>query len=103
MNKEKNDAVKTTMMVEGLTGERPVNEMDVAALSDLYGRLDDLRKSSEKLGVVLEEMVKQLDNGTGIDVYLLRYIVEARQSLRIVIDDLEDHVGLADLPDGESR
>jgi hypothetical protein len=103
MNKERSDAVATTMMVEGLTGERPVNEMDIAALSDLYGRLDNIRKSSDKLGVVLEEMVKQLDNGTGIDVYLLRYIVEARQSLRFVIDALEDHVGLADLPDGKSR
>ena len=103
MKKEKIEAVETTMMVDGLTGERPINEMDIAALNDLYGKLDDLRKSSEKLGVVLEEMVKQLDNGTGIEVYLLRYIVEARQSLRIVIDDLEDHVGLTDLPDGESR
>jgi len=103
MNKERSDAVTTTMMVNGLKGERPVNEMDIAALSDLYGRLDDLRKSSDKLGVVLEEMVKQLDNGTGIDVYLLRYVVEARQSLRFAIDALEDHVGLADLPDGKSK
>ena len=94
MNKERSDAVATTMMVEGLTGERPVNEMDIAALNDLYGRLGDFRKSSEKLGVVLEEMVKQLDNGTGIEVYLLRYVVEARQSLRFAIDALEDHVGL---------
>lgn len=93
MTEERNDTVGTTMMVDGLTGERPVNEMDVAALSDLYGRLDDLRKSSDKLGVVLEEMVKQLDNGTGIDVYLLRYVVEARQSLRLVIDSLVDHNG----------
>lgn len=99
MEKEKNDAVATTMMVEGLTGKRPVNEIDIAALNDLYGRLSDFRKSSEKLGVVLEEMVKQLDNGTGIEVYLLRYVVEARQSLRFAIDALEDHVGLADSPD----
>lgn len=103
MNKERSDAVATTMMVEGLTGERLVNEMDIAALSDLYGRLGDFRKSSDKLGVVLEEMVKQLDNGTGIDVYLLRYVVEARQSLRFAIDALEDHVGLADSPDGKTR
>ena len=94
MKEEKNDAVATTMMVEGLTGERPVNEIDIAALNDLYGRLGDFRKSSEKLGVVLEEMVKQLDNGTGIEVYLLRYVVEARQSLRFAIDALDDHVGL---------
>ena len=103
MKQEKNDAVTTMMMVNGLTGERPVSEMDVAALNDLYGRLDDLRKSSEKLGIVLEEMVKQLDNGISIDTYLLRYVVEARQSLRFAIDALEDHVGLADLSNGESR
>ena len=105
MNKERSDAVATTMMVEGLTGERPVNEMDIAALNDLYGRLGDFRKSSEKLGVVLEELVNLLDsNGTDIDVHLLlHYVAEARQSLRFVIDASEDHVGLADLPDGKSK
>ena len=103
MIEEKKDAVPTTMMVEGLTGERQVNELDIAVLSDLYGRLDDFRKSSDKLGVVLEEMVKQLDNGTGIEVYLLRYVVEARQSLRFAIDALDDHVGLVDLSDRKSK
>lgn len=100
MKEEKNDAVATTMMVEGLTGERPVNEMDIAALNDLYGRIGELRKSSEKLGVVLEELVGKLDpDGKGIPVYLPQYVAEARRSLRDVIDELEDHVGLADSPD----
>ena len=97
MNKEKNDAVLTTMMVEGLTGERPLNEMDIAALNDLYSRIDDLRKSCDKLGVVLEELVGKLDpDGKGIALYLLQYVAEARRSLRDVIDDLEDHVGLTE-------
>lgn len=94
MKEEKNGAVAATMMVEGLAGERPVNEMDIAALNDLYGRIDDLRKSSDKLGVVLEELVGMFDlNGKGIDIYLLRYVAEARRTLRDVIVDLEDHIG----------
>lgn len=100
MKKETKNAVTTTWMVDGLTGERPINEMDVAALSDLYGSLDDFRKSSEKLSVVLDELVKKLDlDGSGIEVFLLHYVVEARQSLRYVIDALVDHRGLKDLPD----
>ena len=104
MNKERNDAVVTMMMVEGLTGERPVNEMDIAVLNDLYGRIDDLRKSSEKLGIVLEELVGKLDpDGKGIAVYIPQYVAEARRSLRDVIVELEDHVGLADSPDWKSK
>lgn len=100
MKEEKKDAVATTMMVEGLTGERPVNEMDIAVLNDLYGRINDLRKSSEKLGIVLEDLVGLLyPDGKGIPVYLPQYVAEARRSLRDVIDELEDHVGLADSPD----
>lgn len=100
MKEEKKDAVATTMMVEGLTGERPVNEMDIAVLNDLYGRINNLRKSSEKLGIVLEDLVGLLyPDGKGIPVYLPQYVAEARRSLRDVIDELEDHVGLADSPD----
>ena len=100
MKEKKNDAVLTTMMVEGLTGERPVNEMDIAALNDLYCRIDDLRKSSDKLGVVLEELVGMLDlDGKGIAVYLLQYVAEARRTLRDVIVELEDHVGSTDSSD----
>ena len=100
MIEEKKDAVPTTMMVEGLTGERQVNELDIAVLSDLYGRLDDFRKSSDKLGVVLEEIVGKLDpDGKGIPVYVPQYVAEVRRSLRDVIVELEDHVGLADSPD----
>lgn len=97
MSKERNDAVATTLMVDGLNGERPINEMDVATLSDLYGSLDDFRKSSEKLSVVLEELVGKLNiDGTGIDVYLLQYVAESRKSLRFIIDELEEQKGTAD-------
>ena len=100
MKEEKKDAVATTMMVEGLTGERPINEMDVAALSGLYGRINEFRESSEKLGVVLEELVGMLDlDGKGIAVYLLQYVAEARRTLRDVIVDLEDHIGSTDSTD----
>lgn len=104
MKEEKNDAVATTMMVEGLTGERPVNEMDIAVLNDLYGRINDLRKSSEKLGIVLEDLVGMLyPDGKGIAVYIPQYVAEARRSLRDIIVELEDHVGLADSPDWKSK
>ena len=97
MNKERNDAVATTLMVDGLNGERPINEMDVAALSGLYGKINEFRESSEKLGVVLEELVGKLDlDGKGIAIYLLQYVAEARRSLRDVIVELEDHVGLTE-------
>ena len=100
MKEEKNGAVAATMMVEGLTGERPVNEMDIAVLNDLYGRIGELRKSSEKLGVVLEELVGKLDpDGKGIPVYLPQYVAEARRTLRDVIVELEDHVGSTDSSD----
>ena len=100
MNEKTKDAVATTLKVEGLTGERPVNEMDIAALNDLYGRIDDLRKSSDKLGVVLEELVGMFDlDGKGIAVYLLQYVAEARRTLRDVIVELEDHVGSTDSSD----
>ena len=97
MSKERNDAVATTLMVDGLNGERPINEMDVAALSGLYGKINEFRESSEKLGVVLEELVGKLDlDGKGIAIYLLQYVAEARRSLRDVIVELEDHVGLTE-------
>ena len=100
MKEETNEAVATTMMVEGLTGERPINEMDVAALSGLYGRINEFRESSEKLGVVLEELVGMLDlDGKGIAVYLLQYVAEARRTLRDVIVELEDHIGTTDSSD----
>ena len=62
-----------------------------AKISSLCELQSDFKDSAEKLGVVLEELVKMLDlNGTGIDVYLLQYVVDARQTLRAIIQIMDD-------------
>lgn len=59
-------------------------------LKSLQEGLSDYRSSADKLGVVLEELVKMLDlDGSGIDVYLLHYVVDARLSLRSIIGLLD--------------
>ena len=69
-----------------------MDEMDAVTLQSLQDGLNDYRESSEKLGVVLEELVKMLDlDGSGIDVYLLLYVVDARQSLRSIIQLIDRH------------
>ena len=67
-----------------------VSKEDAATLRSLHDGLDDYRESADKLGVVLEELVKMLDlDGSGIDAYLLHYVVDARQSLRSIIELLD--------------
>ena len=82
MDKEKN-AVRNQQQVT-------VSEEDAVTLRSLQAGLESYRESADKLGVVLEELVKMLDlDGSGIDAYLLHYVVDARQSLRSIIDLLE--------------
>lgn len=62
-----------------------------AKMNSLSELQSDFRESTEKLGVVLEELVKMLDlDGTGIDVYLLQYVVDARQCLRAITKIMDD-------------
>ena len=62
-----------------------------AKISSLRELKSDFRDSAEKLGVVLEELVSMLDlDGSGIDVYLLQYVVDARQTLRAIIQIMDD-------------
>lgn len=73
------------------------NEMQRVSVSDDDAIMADLRRMQpdycdavDKLGVVLEEMVKKLDpDGSGLDVYLLHYVADARQSIRSIIELLE--------------
>ena len=63
---------------------------DETTLKSLRDGLNDYRESADKLGVVLEELIKMLDyDGSGIDVYLLHYVADARLSLRSLIELLE--------------
>lgn len=73
------------------------NEMQRVSVSDDDVIMADLRRlepdfqdAVNKLGVVLEEMVKKLDlDGSGLDVYLLHYVADARQSIRSIAELLE--------------
>ena len=68
-----------------------LSDWDVTILKSLRELQSDFRDSTEKLGVVLEELVKMLDlDGTGIDVYLLQYVVDSRQCLRAITKIMDD-------------
>lgn len=70
--------------------EHEVNKLNQYIISSLSDGLHDYHQSIDKLGVVLEELVNMLDlDGSGIDVYLLQYVVDARQSLRSIVQILE--------------
>ena len=66
------------------------SEWDEIVLGDIHRQKTDFKDSVDKLGVVLEEMVQMLDVGDrGIDIYLLQYVADARQSLRALLQNLE--------------
>ena len=68
-----------------------VSEWDAIILRDLRRQQPNYNESVDKLGVVLEDLVNMLDlDGSGIDVYILQYVVDARQSLRAILQLLED-------------
>lgn len=61
-------------------------------LKSLLDGIGSYRASVDKLGVVLEELVRMLDlDGSGIDAYLLHYVADARESLRSILQLLEDN------------
>ncbi len=89
--KEKLDEKRNEIPETG-TGElQRENELENAVIvADLRRLRPDLEENVNNLGVVLEEMIKMLDlDGTGIDVYLLHYVANARQLLRSVAELLE--------------
>lgn len=68
-----------------------VSRMDAASLRSLYDLRPCCKDGVDKLGEVLEELVNMLDlDGSGIDVYLLQYVVDARQTLRAILQLLDD-------------
>ncbi len=68
-----------------------VSRMDAAILNSMRDLHPCCKDGVEKLGVVMEELVNMLDlDGTGIDVYLLQYVVDARQTLRAILQVLDD-------------
>ena len=68
-----------------------VSGRDAATLSFLKSNYDGFVQNSERLSVVLGELVKMLDlDGTGIDIYILHYVSDAMESFRALIEETKD-------------
>lgn len=68
-----------------------VSGRDAATLSFLKANYTDFQKNSERLSVVLGELVKMLDlDGTGIDVYILHYVSDAMEMFRALLEEIKD-------------
>ena len=68
-----------------------VSGRDAATLSFLKSNYDGFVQNSERLSVVLGELVKMLDlDGSGIDIYLLHYVSDAMESFRALLEEIKD-------------
>lgn len=68
-----------------------ISVLDASILKDLRELEPSFKVSVDKLGVVLEDLVNMLDlDGSGIDVYILQYVADARQSLRVILQLLDN-------------
>ena len=90
--------------LQGVSENQTKNETEwySSIENDLRSLHPDFKDAVEKLGVVLEELVNKLDlDGTGIEVYLLQYVVDARQSLRALLQLMADADDVKALQDGK--
>ena len=79
-----------------------VSEWGACIQNDLRSMQPNFNAAADKLGVVLEELVSMLDiDGKGIDVYLLQYVVGARQSLRALLQLMADADDVITLRSGQ--
>lgn len=95
--KKSEETTKVETLQKGISENQTknVSELDASVLKDLRRLQPYFNDGMDKLGIVLEELVNMLDlDGTGIDVYLLQYVVDARQSLRTVLQLLENESDL---------
>ena len=70
--------------------ELTLSDWDAITLSGIRDFQPECKQSVDRLGVVLEDMVNMLDlDGSGIDVFLIQYVVSARQCLRAILQLLE--------------
>ena len=61
--------------------------LEEKTLSEIRTLLPNLETSVEKLGVVLEELCEMLAaDGSGIDIFLPKYVAEARGNIRYLIE-----------------
>jgi hypothetical protein len=68
-----------------------MSDLDAKTLESLRDLQPICKDSIDKLGIVLDDMVNMQDlDGSGIDVYLLHYVVNARQCLRAILQILDE-------------
>ena len=68
-----------------------LSDWDAITLRSIRDFQPNCKESVDRLGVVLEDMVNMLDlDGSGLDVFLIQYVVGARQCLRAILQILED-------------
>ena len=61
--------------------------LEEKTLSEIRSLVPNLETSVEKLGVVLEELCEMLAaEGSGIDIFLPKYVAEARGNIRYLIE-----------------
>ena len=102
--KELEEKTRVETPQKGISENQEINvsEWGASIQDDLSRMRPDFKDAEEKLGVVLEELVNMLDlDGTGIDVYLLQYVVDARQSLRALLQLMADADDVKALQDGK--
>lgn len=90
--------MKTTNKKTAETQQIGISEIQHVSMShwdqiiycDIQRQIPVFKDCIDKLGVVLEEMAQMLDiDGKGIDVYLLQYVADARQTLRALLLNME--------------
>lgn len=64
------------------------SRIDSARLNNIENNLNEYWQASDKLGVVLDELVGMLDSESGPELFVVQYVAEARQTLRTLIEDL---------------
>lgn len=65
-------------------------DLNEKILGEIQFLLPDLKEAVEKLGVVLEELVKLLaTENSNVDVYLPEFVADARSTVRYLIGLLE--------------
>ncbi|MGM9703042.1 MAG: hypothetical protein ACI3YZ_05785 [Prevotella sp.] len=67
---------------------------DEKTLREIRSLIPEFKTSVGKLGVVLEELCGMLAaDGSGVDIFLLQYVAEARGNLRYLIEIADEEKG----------
>ncbi|MBQ8453195.1 MAG: hypothetical protein IJ539_05385 [Prevotella sp.] len=87
MNKESNRDALTAQEAAKKANDP---KMDASVLRSVEANFLEYQNCIDKLGVVLEELVRMMDlDGTGVDVYLLHYVADARLAFRELVQIID--------------